>query len=456
MARPSRILLILSDLLIAYIAYILAFTVRTQVDVPFFRGPLPDYLFAVLKHGWLAVGLVQIFSNYLLGLYDPPDRPGTSRLAESLLIACAINTLALTSYYFYRLEFKFPRSILVVYGLFDAFFLFSWRWLLFRIARLRKKRVALCGHGPLVTELLEDIRNNPWLGYDVIGVVSDEESPTPPTPAPPAIGHRRDLQALIRIHNLEEVIYVPDPHWTQSAVQTLKEVESSGARILVAPTLYEMILCEPTSQRIKDIPLIPVSTQGSAAASQSVKNIFDLILSLGLLALLSPAFLVCALLIKATSSGPAIYRQERVGKNGRRFTLYKLRTMVESAESATGPVFVDVDDPRVTRIGRILRRLRVDEIPQLVNILKGDMSFVGPRPERPDFVETFERKIPFYRERHRVKPGLTGLAQVNGYYHTTAENKLKYDLAYVYRHNLFLDMMILLETAKVVLTRKGV
>jgi len=165
---------------------------------------------------------------------------------------------------------------------------------------------------------------------------------------------------------------------------------------------------------------------------------------------------VVAALIKLTSPGPVLYCQQRVGQGGRAFTLYKLRTMVDGAEQETGPVLAGPEDDRVTWIGRFLRDSRIDEIPQLFNVLNSTMSLVGPRPERPEFVGEFLRTIPGYGERLQVKPGLTGLGQVDGEYHTTPEYKLKYDLTYIYNHSLWLDIRIMTETVKVMLTRRGV
>ena len=162
-----------------------------------------------------------------------------------------------------------------------------------------------------------------------------------------------------------------------------------------------------------------------------------------------------AAVLVTTSPGPIVYRQRRVGKDGKEFILYKLRTMIDRAEDKTGPVLTSRADPRVTRVGRFLRDSRLDELPQLWNVLNGTMSLVGPRPERPEFVKDFLRSVPGYAERFQVKPGLTGLAQINGAYHTTPEYKLKYDLAYMYNYSVWLDIRILADTIKVVLTRQG-
>jgi len=171
--------------------------------------------------------------------------------------------------------------------------------------------------------------------------------------------------------------------------------------------------------------------------------------------LLVPLFVVVSMLIVILSPGSVFYLQERVGRGGKVFRLIKFRTMIPDAERQSGETYSPENDPRVTSVGAVLRRFRLDELPQLINVLKGDMSFVGPRPERPVFVDKFAAIVLGYHERHKVKPGITGLAQVRGYYDTTAENKLKYDLAYIYNHSFSLDLMILLETIKVVLVRRG-
>jgi exopolysaccharide biosynthesis polyprenyl glycosylphosphotransferase len=171
-----------------------------------------------------------------------------------------------------------------------------------------------------------------------------------------------------------------------------------------------------------------------------------------------PLLVATAIAIPLESRGPAIYRQERVGRNGRPFVLYKFRSMRTDAESA-GPQWAGEDDPRITRIGRFIRRTRIDEIPQVFNVLKGDMSFIGPRPERPHFVERLKKEIPFYNERHRVRPGITGWAQINYPYGASVEDakeKLSYDLYYIKNYSLLLDIIVLFSTIEVVLWPKGV
>ncbi len=206
---------------------------------------------------------------------------------------------------------------------------------------------------------------------------------------------------------------------------------------------------------VSDIPLMELTRGPVPSWFTSAKRLGDVVFALFLLVVTSPFVLLGMLGILVTMGRPVFYTQERVGKDLERFRLVKLRTMVREAEKKSGPVLATEDDPRITRLGRVLRTYRVDELPQLVNIISGDMSFVGPRPERPHFVERHLRDIPGYRERFKVKPGATGLAQVSGGYATTAERKLKYDLIYMYHQSLLLDLQILAQTVRVVLTGRG-
>ena len=201
--------------------------------------------------------------------------------------------------------------------------------------------------------------------------------------------------------------------------------------------------------------MIEVTRNPNEPLERFLKRIVDVFLSSICLISMLPLLPIIALAIKLSSQGPVFYLQERVGFGGRRFRLIKFRSMIEDAEKSSGETYSTIEDPRVTPVGRILRRFRIDELPQLANVVKGDMSFVGPRPERPKFVEDFRAALPAYNERHKVKPGITGLAQVRSYYDTAVQNKLKYDLAYIYNHSFSLDLLIILETIKVVLVRRG-
>jgi lipopolysaccharide/colanic/teichoic acid biosynthesis glycosyltransferase len=227
----------------------------------------------------------------------------------------------------------------------------------------------------------------------------------------------------------------------------------SSVRVDVVPELYEIFIGAVDSI-VADIPLMEI-THRSPQWYTTVKRLLDIAFSLLLLVLLSPVLLLAALAVLLTMGRPVLFAQERLGKDMKPFRVHKFRTMVRDAEAASGPVLAEEEDPRITPVGRVLRRFRIDELPQLVNIAMGEMSFVGPRPERAFFADDFVRDIPGYRERFRIKPGATGLAQVSGGYATTPERKLKYDLIYMYHGNLLMDVRIVADTIRVVLTGRG-
>jgi exopolysaccharide biosynthesis polyprenyl glycosylphosphotransferase len=212
------------------------------------------------------------------------------------------------------------------------------------------------------------------------------------------------------------------------------------------------------TEQIYGLPMIEVMPEPMKPWESSAKRLLDIVVSSLVLLIGSPLWLSVAALIRITSHGPAIFSQERVGQYGRLFTMYKFRTMLDDAESDTGPVWATEDDPRYTRIGRWLRRTRFDEVPQLINVLKGDMSLVGPRPERQFFVEKLVKEVPLYRRRLRVKPGITGIAQVKWKYDQSVEDvrqKVKYDLFYISNMSLRMDLKILFATVRTMLSGKG-
>jgi exopolysaccharide biosynthesis polyprenyl glycosylphosphotransferase len=238
-------------------------------------------------------------------------------------------------------------------------------------------------------------------------------------------------------------------------LEELAYSSSTDVRLEVIPDLYEIYIGNVDHTLVRDIPLVQLTRDPAPGWVYAVKRTADIAGAGAALLIASPLMALAAAAIKLTSPGPVIYKQVRVGRLEKPFEIYKFRTMVENAEAKTGPVLAVEEDPRITPVGRMLRKYRIDEFPQLVNILKGEMSFVGPRPERPFFVERFKQEISGYGERFKVKPGVTGLAQINGGYTTNVRNKLKYDLIYIYHQSFFLDIKVILKTIKVLLTGRG-
>jgi exopolysaccharide biosynthesis polyprenyl glycosylphosphotransferase len=267
------------------------------------------------------------------------------------------------------------------------------------------------------------------------------------------LGTVADVPRLVREHRIERVI-VASPGSLRELVEELALSDESDVHVEVVPELYEIFI-GTVDTVVGDIPLMELTRATTPPWYRPFKRLLDFVGSIVLLLALSPLLAFAVLAILVTMGRPVFFVQERCGRHMRPFKCVKFRTMVRDAESGTGPVLATDADPRITPLGNLLRRFRIDELPQLANILIGQMSFIGPRPERPFFVDRFVTEIPGYRERFKVKPGATGLAQVSGGYATTPERKLKYDLIYMYHQDLLMDVQILVETVRVVLTGHG-
>lgn len=272
------------------------------------------------------------------------------------------------------------------------------------------------------------------------------------------IGSYEQLAELIERERIDQIVVTLPDRRGKLPLETLLAYKIRGVEVTEGTTFYERVSGKILLENLRPSWIIFSSGFTVSPLIRFLKRLEDLCLSsLGLLLTL-PVMAVLAVLIKLDSRGPAFFTQERLGEDGKEFILVKFRSMFVEAEAATGPVFAGEHDPRVTRIGRFLRATRLDELPQLFNVLKGDMSFVGPRPERPFFVEQFAKEIPYYTQRLSVKPGLTGWAQVNYPYGATRDDaveKLRLDLYYIKNMSLFLDLLIILKTAKIALLCHG-
>ncbi len=271
----------------------------------------------------------------------------------------------------------------------------------------------------------------------------------------PILGPFERLADVARETNADEIILTPEASsWRDGISESLPR--DLGADLLVWPSPFETMIGRLRFRIVGDLPLLEARTRPFEGLAAAVKRAFDILVSGALLLAALPVLALSAAVIALSTPGGVFFDQIRVGRDGSVFRLWKLRTMRAGAEEQTGAVLSSPGDPRVTSIGRFLRATRIDEIPQLCNVLMGDMSLVGPRPERPEFTEQFSRRVPGYSLRHAVRPGLTGLAQVAGDYSTEPEIKLRYDLAYLNNWSFGLDLAILLRTLPVVLTRRGV
>jgi exopolysaccharide biosynthesis polyprenyl glycosylphosphotransferase len=241
-------------------------------------------------------------------------------------------------------------------------------------------------------------------------------------------------------------------------VDIISKLENKGVGLKIAPDLYEILSGQARTSQLYGIPLIDIMPELMPEWEKKLKRILDLLISFLILLITLPLNIIIAILIKLDSKGPIFFKQERSGMNNKTFKIIKFRSMFKDAEKHTGPIWSQKDDPRVTRIGKLIRKLRIDEIPQMYNVLNGEMSLVGPRPERPFFVDQLSEQIPYYKRRLKVRPGITGWAQVKHKYDENLEDvkvKLRYDLFYIENMSLRMDMKILARTILVVLFGKG-
>ena len=335
-----------------------------------------------------------------------------------------------------------------------------WRSSLDRLFPLPRRRALVVGGGPAADLITDTVRRHPWTGVEVVGRVSEapEQYPvpgSPGTPELPLLGQVERLAEIVEANEVDEVILTPEgSSWKDRLAERIPE--GWRADLLVWPSPFETMIGRLRFRIVGDLPLLEARTQPLQPVGAFVKRTFDLLVSAVSLVVLAPVLALSAILVAGTSVGGVFYRQTRVGRDGRPFALWKLRTMRQGAEIETGAVLASPGDPRMTGIGRALRSARVDEIPQLWNVLRGDMSLVGPRPERPEFTGDFARTVPGWTLRNSVRPGLTGLAQVSGEYSTEPEIKLRYDLAYLNNWSFGLDLSILFRTLRVILTRRGI
>ena len=284
------------------------------------------------------------------------------------------------------------------------------------------------------------------LGYRVIGFVS-EQPEAEIIDELPVLGTCCNLRQVIRDHHVQEVVITLTNASHTELLEMISACTSEHAAVRVFPDLFQIVASDLTIDDLDGLPLLSVRDISLRGWRLATKRIFDLVLATIALIFLSPLMLFVALLIKFESKGPVFYSQTRVGLDGRPFPMLKFRSMRIDAEDETGPVWAQQNDPRRTRLGAILRKTSIDELPQLINVLLGDMSIVGPRPERPVFVEQFQRVIPRYSERHREKAGITGWAQVNGLRgNTSVVERTKYDLYYIENWSILFDVKIILRT----------
>ncbi|MGQ9554057.1 MAG: undecaprenyl-phosphate glucose phosphotransferase [Anaerolineae bacterium] len=458
MARKKRLqamftlLLILLDAGMTALAFYLAYEFRLLTE----SGPditIPP--FGV----YLGMMLVQVATMPVVFFFAKMYhvKRAASRVDDFYAIfgAVSVGTLvstAITSFV-YKGSLDYPR-LMVIYAWVLTIILVMLGRVLHGALRtfLRKNgigrdRVLIIGTGEVGRMLLQKVKYAPHLGYEPVGFIDGNNSETTIMDVP-VLGTVENLPDIIDRYSIDEVLIGMPEAPREQILDIISQCERGRIGIKVFPDVFQIIASELSIGDLNGLPMLTVHDIALRGWKLSLKRAFDLVVGSILLVAFSPLMLFMAILVKLESRGPALYVQERMGLDARPFPVIKLRTMRADAEKETGPIWAKQGDPRRTRVGAFLRKYSLDELPQLINVVLGDMSLVGPRPERPVFVEQFRQSIPRYMDRHREKAGLTGWAQVNGLRgDTSIAERTKYDLWYIENWSLLLDIKILIRTA---------
>lgn len=319
----------------------------------------------------------------------------------------------------------------------------------------RRRALLVGAHTFAIRALKRFVRENPD-EMEIIGFIDDFKRPGYfESLEVPFFGSQRDLDRVVGAHQPDTIVVVHDQSEYADAVIKIIDRHSCVEEIYVRAQIPLFMAQDIDILFVQEVPLLKVYSRAASSQNLVLRAIFDRVLAAIGLILTAPIFLVFPILIKLESRGPVFYRQKRLGRKNAPYWIFKFRSMVADAETKSGAVLAQKDDPRVTRVGRFMRATRVDEVPQLINVLRGEMAMIGPRPERPEFQNAYLEYIPWYPLRGLCKPGMTGLAQVNGDYHTSTERKLLYDVSYLANMSPLLDLRILLATVVTVLTKQG-
>ncbi|NLF24842.1 MAG: undecaprenyl-phosphate glucose phosphotransferase [Deltaproteobacteria bacterium] len=447
-----ELLFMASDLLVVSASWMLAYWLRFETDlVPADKGiPNFSHYLTMLLFIWL----IWAFVFRRMGLYRPMR--GVRRVREHWLLLnanlTAVVLLIAVTYLFREKSVPFSRLVFIYFGVLATLSTMAQRSLLRFLLREVRRRgynlryLLIVGAGQVAGDIASRVRLHREVGMQLIGCLSKDGCEERGPRGLPVVGRYNDLRHLVSTMDIDQVVValpLEDNEWLPEIMSQLKD---SLVDVKIVPDLYRFVSLGGSIEEFEGLPVISVQETPLNGINLFAKRVVDVVLASLALIVCAPLMLIIALLIKLTSRGPVLYRQERVSFDGTAFKIIKFRTMSTDAEQS-GPGWTKPGDSRVTRLGRFLRSSSLDELPQFFNVLSGEMSIVGPRPERPVFIEEFRKRIPRYYLRHKVPAGMTGWAQVNGWRgDSSIDKRIECDLYYIENWTLFLDLKILLLT----------
>ena len=442
----------LIDVIVLAVSYISAWFLR-------FMGPFAYSAEQGLSFEQYMLALIFIIPGYLLlyqafTLYEPLHMQGRRLMLANIIKANVLGMLIFVFLLYMLKESDFSRLTVYIFCVVNILLEWGVRMLIFAVLRdmrkkgLNQKQIILVGYSRAAEEYIDRIEANPQWGYIVRGILDDNVPAGTVYKGIKVIGRIANLTVILPANRLDEIAITLGLSEYYRLEEIVAMCEKSGVHTKFIPDYNKIIPTKPYTEDILGLPVINIRyVPLSNTFNSMVKRVMDIFGSIAAIIVSSPVMLLMCILIKATSPGPLIYRQERVGLHNKTFWMYKFRSMEIQPESEEKKAWTVKNDPRVTGIGKFMRRTSTDELPQLFNILKGDMSLVGPRPERPFFVEKFREEIPRYMVKHQVRPGLTGWAQVNGYRgDTSIRKRIDCDLYYIENWSIGFDIKILFLT----------
>ena len=427
-----KIILLFGDAMCLYLATIAAIFIENG-QITLFKG---DFHLRFLV---LLVVLMGVFFN-IYGLFSLVRKRYTEIILNLIVAVINIFVVAMAVTFIFR-DFEYSRVVIIYTACLSFILLVAWMYIMhqWEARNLPQLKILIVAEEAEQDKIKEKMAKTYGLTDSIIYSARSV-----------------DLQNLDTvIDNIVDWVVIGESLPIAQRENVLKVAKAKQKMIILVPTLYEICCRQMYLWQIDDLPTQRVSRMILTLEQRVLKRSLDLAVALASTIILLPVMLVTAIAVKLDSPGPALYAQVRVGRNGKLFKVHKFRSMRQDAEAISGPVLASENDPRITRLGRFIRATRLDELPQLFDVLAGNMSIVGPRPERPFFVEQFIAEKPEYAYRHNVKPGITGLAQIAGKYNTTAYDKLVYDLIYIQNFSVINDLTLMLQTFKVLITKSS-